>query len=118
MKISRRTLLVFCLFFAMLIFTACTSLGAKNRSPLNPDKPVTVTLWHYYSGHNKDNFDTIVQKFNETIGMEKGIVVEALSQGDVQQLADAVYNSANKGLGAAPMPDIFAAYGDNAFRVN
>jgi ABC-type glycerol-3-phosphate transport system substrate-binding protein len=118
MSISKRVLLVTSFISIMIFFSACNSSGGSKQSPLDPDKPVTVTIWHYYSGHNKENFDTIVEKFNETIGMEKGIVVEALSQGDVQQLADAVYNSANKGLGADPMPDIFAAYGDNAFRVN
>ena len=102
-----------------LILAAC-SVGAnrKPESPLNPDKPVTVILWHYYSGHNKEKFDMLVNEFNETAGVELGIVVESQSQGDVQQLADAVFASANKGLGAAPMPDIFAAYADNAFRVN
>jgi multiple sugar transport system substrate-binding protein len=118
MSISKRVLLVTSFILIVIFFSACNSSGGSKQSPLDPDKPVTVTLWHYYSGHNKENFDTIVEKFNETIGMEKGIVVEALSQGDVQQLADAVYSSANKGLGADPMPDIFAAYGDNAFRVN
>lgn len=118
MSISKRVLLVTSFILIVIFFSACNSSGGSKQSPLDPDKPVTVTIWHYYSGHNKENFDTIVEKFNETIGMEKGIVVEALSQGDVQQLADAVYSSANKGLGADPMPDIFAAYGDNAFRVN
>ncbi len=85
---------------------------------LDPNKPITVTVWHYYNGNIKESFDTLVTEFNETIGMEKGIVVEAKSQGDVNQLATAVFDSANQSIGASPMPDIFASYADNAYRVN
>jgi multiple sugar transport system substrate-binding protein len=74
-------------------------------------------LWHYYSGHNKEKFDILVNEFNETAGVELGIVVESQSQGDVQQLADAVFASAIKVLGQ-PHCLYFAAYADNAFRVN
>ncbi len=50
--------------------------------------------------------------------MDMGIVVDAQSQGDVNQLAMAVYESANATIGAPPMPDIFAAYPDNAIRIH
>lgn len=85
---------------------------------LDPNKPITVTVWHYYNGNIKESFDTLVSEFNETVGMEKGVVVEAKSQGDVNQLATAVFDAANKSIGSSPMPDIFASYPDNAYRVN
>lgn len=105
------------ILLVLLILTGC-SLENKNESPLDVNNPITISVWHYYNGLVKDKFDSLVTEFNETIGMEQGVVVDAQSYGDVQQLADAVFDSANKTIGAQPMPDIFAAYPDNAFRVN
>lgn len=103
----------------VLLTGMLSSCGSKEtQSPLDPDKPVTITIWHYYNGHIKDKFDALVNEFNETVGMEKGIAVDALSQGDVGQLADAVFASANQAMGADPLPDIFAAYPDNAIRIH
>lgn len=109
------------LLFFMVVVLGLSSMGcslSKQASPLDPNKPITVTLWHYYNASIKESFDALVSAFNETIGLEEGIVIEAQSQGDVNQLATAVFEAANKSIGAPPMPDIFAAYADNAFRVH
>lgn len=114
----KRTIAILALIVsAGLLLSACTQTD-KREKLLNAEKPITVTLWHYYNGNIKDKFDSLVSEFNETIGVEKGIVIEAKSQSDVNQLATAVFDAANKTIGAAPMPDIFAAYPENAFRVN
>lgn len=96
------------------LFSGCV----RKNSPLDPENPITISIWHYYNGTVKNRFDSLVTEFNETVGMEQGVVVDAQSYGDVNQLADAVFNAAQKSIGAQPMPDIFAAYPDNAFRVN
>lgn len=109
---------VLCLMLAgLLLLPGCSTQQSPDKL-LDPGKPITVTIWHYYNGNIKEQFDGLVAEFNESVGMEKGIVVDAQSQGDVSQLADAVFNSASKTIGAAPMPDVFAAYPENAFRVN
>ena len=90
----------------------------SKNSLLDPDKPITVSVWHYYNGTTKEAFDELVSSFNETVGMRQGIVVDARSQGDVNQLAEAVFDAANRSIGSMPMPDVFAAYPDNAFRVH
>lgn len=105
---------VYCLLIAMLLLVGCQS----KEELLNPDDPITVTVWHYYNGQTKEKFDELVSRFNDTVGANRGIVIEASSQGDVQQLADAVFDAANKKIGAQPLPNIFAAYPDNAYRVH
>ncbi len=112
----KKSILSLVLIFFISVMAACSPVN--NDAMLNPDKPITVTLWHYYNGQTKESFDRLVAEFNETIGTEKGIVVDAQSQGDVNQLATAVFDAANQIIGSAPMPDIFASYPDNAFRVN
>lgn len=79
--------------------------------------PVTLTLWHYYNGRTQSAFDDLTARFNATEGARLGIEVKAHSQGDIPALADAVFRAASGEWGAPPMPDIFAAYPDNAFRV-
>ncbi len=102
------------LVILMVIFNSCS----HKLGPLDPNKPITVTIWHYYNGAVKSRFDALVARFNDTIGIEQGVVIEAQSYGDVNELADAAFRAANKSIGAQPMPDIFAAYPDNAFRVD
>ncbi len=112
----KKIMLVMVLMIFMFVMTACSNSTSVDL--LDPDKPITVIVWHYYNGITKEAFDQLVSEFNETIGLERGIVVDAKSQGDVNQLATAVFDAANGSIGAAPMPDIFASYADNAFRVH
>jgi len=103
---------------AALLGSLVSCAGSREAALLNPDRPLTVTLWHYYSGNIKETFDRLVAEFNETVGRDKGIVVDAQSPGDVNQLASAVFDAANGSLGSSPLPNLFASYPDNAFRVH
>ena len=96
---------------------AWTLWGCKEKGPLDPDDPVTLTIWHYYNGSQQAAFDALAEKFNETVGREKGIVVENYSQGSVADLETAVRDSAEGKVGASPMPDIFSSYADTAYEM-
>lgn len=85
---------------------------------LDPNDPVTVTVWHYYNGPQQEAFDELVTEFNHTEGRDKGIIVEASSLGSVTDLQTSVLDSANKKVGAAELPNIFAAYADTAYAVD
>jgi len=114
---KKRMLLSMLFLFNLLILASC-SMQPDNEKLLDPENPITVSVWNYYNGSVKDKFDSLVTEFNDTVGADMGIVIEAQSYGDVNELADAVFDSANNEIGAMPMPDIFAAYPDNAFRIN
>ncbi len=86
--------------------------------PLTEDGPITITLWHYYSSGTKDIFDDLISEYNETIGVENGVLIDAYSYSGVAELAEAVYNSANGEIGADDMPGIFASYSDDAFSID
>lgn len=113
---------------AALLLTGCKS-GAPSESAgsgaessvkvkLDPQNPVSIEIWHYYNGPQKTAFDALIAEFNETVGLEQGVVVEAFSQGSINELRDKVVESAEKRVGANPMPDIFAAYADTAYQVD
>lgn len=104
------------LLLASLLLTSLVSC-TLNTSSNAGGPPTTVTIWTYYNGTAKDSFDSLVEEFNKTVGKEKNIVIDAYSQGDVNQLADAVFAAANEDVGAKPMPDVFAAYADSAYKI-
>lgn len=91
--------------------------GCGKKSPLDPDNPVSLTVWHYYNGSQQAAFDALVEEFNETVGREKGIYVQGYSQGSVSDLETAVRNSIAGKVGADAMPDIFSSYADTAYEV-
>lgn len=107
---------------AVLLVLSVTLAGCSaspaTKVKLSPDDPVSLEVWHYYNGPQKEAFDEMVAEFNDTVGMEKGITVEAFNKGNVNELTDAVLASANKKVGADEVPDIFAGYADTAYQVD
>lgn len=108
---------------AAVLTAGCLSLSGCDSSPekkfgLDPKNPVSLEIWHYYNGPQKQAFDDLVTQFNETVGLEKGIVAEGVSQGDVNSLMDRVLDAANKKVGADEIPQIFAAYADTAYAID
>ncbi len=91
--------------------------GKNAKTPLDPDNPVSLTVWHYYNGSQQTAFDTLVERFNETVGREEGIYVQGYSQGSVSDLEAAVRASLAGEVGAKGMPDIFSSYADTAYEV-
>ena len=91
--------------------------SAEKSTPPISD-PITVTVWHYYNGVQQMNFDSAVAEFNNTIGYEKGIVVESVSKGSISELADSVISSVKNSAGAENPPDIFATYAETAYTVD
>lgn len=49
-------------------------------------------------------FDEMVTEFNESVGAEKGIVVQAYSQGSVNDLTAKVMDAIDKKVGAEEVP--------------
>ena len=54
------------------------------------EAPVMVTVWNYYNGAQKEKFDGLVQQFNDTVGQEENIIVEAVSKGAIDELVQNV----------------------------
>ncbi|MEG2699589.1 MAG: extracellular solute-binding protein [Hungatella sp.] len=112
-----RTVAVANIIGIVILLSLCLS-GCGSKNPLNPKEPVTVSLWHYQDGSAKAQLDAQISKFNDTVGKKEGIIVDAQSRGNSMQLAEVVFDAANKKIGSDPMPDIFTAYPDNAYRID
>lgn len=98
------------------LLSGCTKTVSQVKT--DPENPTVIELWHYYNGPQKTAFDSLVTEFNETVGVEQGIVVEASSQGSISELIKKVLDAANKKVGAEEIPQIFAAYPDTAYQVD
>lgn len=105
---------------AVLSTSMLSSCGFEKDydSVLNKDDPTTITIWHYYNGVQLMSFDEAVEEFNNTVGLEKGIIVEAYSKNSVSELADSIVASVKKDSGADVPPDIFATYAETAYVVD
>lgn len=107
--------------FALTLALCLTGCGNKNTGYdklLDKDDPVTITIWHYYNGVQQTNFDDAVREFNDTVGHDKGIIVEAFSKNSISELADSIVSSLKKDASAELPPDIFATYAETAFIIN
>lgn len=113
-----------CIISAMLI--ACTgTVGCgnekeenKKKKPLDKEDPVTITVWHYYNGVQQTSFDEIVKEFNDTVGFEEGIIVEAYSKSSIDELSQSVVAAVNGDAGADTPPNIFATYSETAYTLD
>ncbi len=117
MKSKRCIRILIFLLVASLLLIPMGCKGQKPAELLDKDNPIIVQLWHYYNGSILNSFDKLVKEFNENLGADLGIIVNSKSFGDVGELENALYDSARKVIGAEKMPDIFATYSDNAYRI-
>lgn len=94
-----------------LLLTGCSG---KNEHGLDPKDPQEVVVWHYYNGAQAIAFEEAVTEFNNTIGVNKGILVTAQSKSSIDDLIAALDASSNEEVGAEDMPNIFQCYTDMA----
>jgi len=98
-----------CLFIAavMLIFSLC---GCAPKPKFEPDDPVTLTMWHVYGSQTKSPLNDTIDEFNNTVGKEKGIVVNVVSVSSSSAIDEALTAAAKGTPGVPPLPDLFTAY--------
>jgi multiple sugar transport system substrate-binding protein len=104
------------------IAAACLSLlaGCQKKDPygLSEENPISVTVWHYYNGVQKEEFDNLIRSFNENEGRKQGIIVKAYNKGSIDELSNLINESINKKIGSEPLPDVFSAYADKVYEID
>ena len=99
------------------VVAGCLMLAGCAKEEKKPET-VNITVWHYYNGQQQEAFNQLVEEFNETTGKENHIVVEAASEGNVDDLEKNVLEALEGKAGAKEAPNIFAAYTDTAYAAN
>ena len=103
--------------FACLAAFSLAECTTSAKIKLNPNNPVNITVWHYYTGVSQSAFDELCKEFNDTVGKEEGINVQGSAKGTISDLEDAVITSSNKEVGADELPNIFSTYADVAYAI-
>ena len=67
-----KKLLSFFLIGLMLCFALT---GCSDKTKLDPDNPVTLTMWHVYGEQADSPMNRLIEEFNRTVGAEKGIII-------------------------------------------
>lgn len=111
---KKRLLPVFAAAFVILL-SGCEKNGPYG---LSESDPITITIWHYYNGVQKEEFDNLVGQFNEQEGKENGIIVKAFNKGSIDQLSALINESMEGKIGSEPLPDIFSAYSDMVYEAD
>lgn len=106
-----------CGLCAAALALGCVGCGGSAQ-PEKPTKVTNITVWTYYNGDQLESFTKLVDKFNETAGAEKGIVVSTERQGSVNDLEASVMDAAEGKVGAAALPNVFSAYSDTAYALD
>ena len=86
-----------------------TEKSSAKTVKLDPENPVSLTVWHYYNGLQQTAVDNLVDEFNNTVGKDEGISVKSYSQGSVADLEKAITDAADGLVGADEMPYIFSS---------
>ena len=96
------------LAWMLTLFCIASLSGCRNETSLSSSAPVTLTMWHVYGEQADSPMNRLVDEFNETVGKEKGIIVDVTVMTNSiiigSQLSDAYANKP----GAPGMPDLFS----------
>ena len=106
---------IFSLLLIFIISAYCLS-GCK-RSGLDKNNPVTLSLWHVYGEQSDSPMNRLVDEFNETVGMKKGIIVNVTAMSNASKIGEKLLDAHNKIPGSAEMPDLFFAHKSNALEL-
>lgn len=97
-------------FLAILVLSVLMLPGCGDKSLLNPDSPVIITLWHNYGGQMEKSMNQLVDEFNGTVGNEKGIIVNITSVSSSSVLYDKIVASSEGDPGSSELPNITTGY--------
>lgn len=101
---------LFLSMLTMLSLASCTKQESKYYS---------LQIWTYYNGDTETSFQSLVDEFNSTEGQKARIAVTAQSQGKkVNDLLQALLDTAENKVGTTSMPDLFLAYSDTAYELD
>ena len=89
----RKLILLLLVLLSALALTA----GGARESAEN-----TITIWHSNSGRIGEAFETLIERFNDTVGKDNGIEVEAIYQGAANDVLTKVKAAAAQDQSSLP----------------
>ena len=103
--------LVFVMLISMIL--GCMS-GCGKKTELSHSNPVTLTMWHVYGEQSDSPMNRLVEEFNRTLGLEKGIIINVTSMTNASQIGNMLLEAQKGNPGSPEMPDLFFCHNNNA----
>lgn len=94
---------------ALILLLAAGLSGCQKETTLSPDAPVTLTMWHIYGEQADSPMNRLVDQFNETVGKEKGIILDVTAVTNTSVLSSQLLDAHTNKPGSPPMPDLFSS---------
>lgn len=92
----------------MTTLAGCSSKSGSSDMVTELTEPITIEMWHYMNGGQAEALNSIIEDFNAT--NDKGITVNAISQGSIADLNKKVISAAQSNS----LPAIINVYPDLA----
>lgn len=106
---------IFSLLLIFVILLCCFS-GCK-KSKLDKNKPVTLTMWHVYGEQADSPMNRLVEEFNQTVGMKKGIIINVTGMSNASHIGKKLLDAQAGKPDAGEMPDLFFGHKSNAHEI-
>ena len=98
----------------VLVLLVSALTGCTEKSKLDPDNPVILSMWHVYGENADAPMNRLVEEFNATVGLEKGIVVTVTNVTSSSKINAQLKTALAGEPGAPEVPDIFSAHTNTA----
>ena len=103
------------LYFFLAGLMLCLELaGCADKPNLDPDNPVTLTMWHVYGEQADSPMNRLIEEFNKTTGAEKGIIINVTMMSNASRIGPKLLGARNEMPGVPSMPDLFFCHSANA----
>lgn len=107
--------------FSILLVVAITLGGvigfvgcSESKTLLDPDNPVTLTMWHVYGEQADSPMNRLIDEFNQTVGKDNGIIVNVTLMSSATHIGQKLLDAQAGKAGTTDMPDLFFCHASNA----
>ena len=104
---------IIALVLSVFLLALCLT-GCGEKSALSPKDPVTLTLWHVYGEQADSPMNRLVEEFNATVGLEKGVVVAVTNVTSTSKIANQLVDAMEEKPGSLDLPDLFSCHTNTA----
>ena len=98
----------------LLTFTFGGLCACSDKSLLDPNDPVTLTIWHVYGEQADAPMNLLIEEFNETAGREKGIRIQVTNVTSTSKILAQLLDAQAGKPGTPELPDLFSCHTQNA----
>lgn len=101
------------LAFALVLLVSSLT-GCSEESLLSPDDPVILSMWHVYGENADAPMNRLVEEFNATVGLKKGVVITVTNVTSSSKINAQLKTALAGEPGAPEVPDLFSAHTNTA----